>query len=270
MWNLLDNAVKYSPDRTPIEVTLVRRAAQVLEISVRDHGLGIPPARAAVDFPEVLRGAGAGGIKGTGIGLAMVSQIVSAHGGESRSRPSARGSTFMIVCPPRSRTGMQILIVEDEPESRWPRRRLRRRVTTSAWPATARAGARQLDGGWDLIVLDVMLPKRTASKSAARSGAGVRTPIMMLTARTQESEKSPGPRHRRRRLRHQAVQPARAAGAGAGAAAASRARRRRHPVRRLRARFRPRASCGARRPVDLSAHELQAAEARSSAVAAAC
>jgi signal transduction histidine kinase len=42
VWNLLDNAVKYSPDRTPIEVTLVRRAAQVA-ISVRDRGLGIPP-----------------------------------------------------------------------------------------------------------------------------------------------------------------------------------------------------------------------------------
>src|SRR5262249_42013584 len=43
--NLLDNAVKYSPDGGPIEVVLVQRASDSVELSVRDYGLGIPPEK---------------------------------------------------------------------------------------------------------------------------------------------------------------------------------------------------------------------------------
>jgi signal transduction histidine kinase len=101
VWNLLDNAVKYSPDRTPIEVTLVRRAAQVA-ISVRDRGLGIPPHEQRSIFQKFQRGDAARdrGIAGTGIGLAMVDQIIRAHGGRVgvESDPGA-GSTFTILLP---------------------------------------------------------------------------------------------------------------------------------------------------------------------------
>jgi len=101
VWNLLDNAVKYSPDRRTIEVGLERRE-QSVSIAVRDRGIGIPAHERAAIFVKFHRGeqARARGIQGTGIGLAMVEQIVKAHHGrvELESEPG-KGSTFTIVLP---------------------------------------------------------------------------------------------------------------------------------------------------------------------------
>jgi signal transduction histidine kinase len=101
VWNLLDNAVKYSPDHHRVEVGLTRRHSHVL-ISVRDNGIGIPAKERAAIFTRFGRGeeARARGIKGTGIGLAMVDHIVKAHHGcvEVESEPG-KGSTFTIVLP---------------------------------------------------------------------------------------------------------------------------------------------------------------------------
>lgn len=101
VWNLLDNAVKYSPKPSPIEVGVGNRDGQVF-IAVRDHGLGIPPHEQTKVFSRFYRGEDAGtrGIKGTGIGLAMVDQIVKAHRGriDVDSNPG-QGSTFTIVLP---------------------------------------------------------------------------------------------------------------------------------------------------------------------------
>jgi signal transduction histidine kinase len=102
--NLLDNAVKYSPDPRPIEVGVGRRAGEV-RISVSDHGIGIPPHEHPALFSKFHRGeqARTRGIKGTGIGLAMVDEIVRAHQGciEVTSQPG-KGSTFTIVLPVRT------------------------------------------------------------------------------------------------------------------------------------------------------------------------
>ena len=101
LWNLLDNAVKYSPGCRTVWIALVRREARVA-ISVRDEGLGIPPAEQTEIFRKFVRGAEAkaNGIKGTGVGLAMVEHLVRAHGGDIRleSQPG-RGSTFTLELP---------------------------------------------------------------------------------------------------------------------------------------------------------------------------
>jgi signal transduction histidine kinase len=101
VWNLLDNAVKYSPDCRIVWVD-VERTGSRLAIRVRDRGLGVPRHERAEIFGRFVRGtdAKALGIKGTGIGLAMVRHIVSAHGGDVQlaSEPGA-GSTFTIVLP---------------------------------------------------------------------------------------------------------------------------------------------------------------------------
>ena len=101
LWNLLDNAVKYSPDHQTVEVGLERREHGV-SIAVRDHGIGIPAHERAAIFSKFHRGeqARTRGIKGTGIGLAMADQIVKAHHGriEVESEPG-KGSTFTIVLP---------------------------------------------------------------------------------------------------------------------------------------------------------------------------
>lgn len=101
VWNLLDNAVKYSPTCRTVWVDVAQTGSR-LNIRVRDRGLGIPTHEHRDVFKRFVRGAGAKahGIRGTGVGLAMVRHIVSAHGGqvdiESRE---GMGSTFTIVLP---------------------------------------------------------------------------------------------------------------------------------------------------------------------------
>ena len=101
LWNLLDNAAKYSPDHKTVWVEVRPDDGQVA-IAVRDRGLGISAAERATIFDKFVRGASAGhvGAKGTGIGLAMVRHIVDAHGGTVtvESEPGV-GSTFTLRLP---------------------------------------------------------------------------------------------------------------------------------------------------------------------------
>ena len=101
LWNLLDNAMKYSPGEKRIEVG-VRAAPGSVCIDVRDRGLGIGPQESRDIFRRFHRGAEARsrGIRGTGLGLAMVIEIMQAHGGrvDLQSQPGA-GSTFTLVFP---------------------------------------------------------------------------------------------------------------------------------------------------------------------------
>jgi two-component system phosphate regulon sensor histidine kinase PhoR len=101
LWNLLDNAVKYSPPSTPVRVDVNRGPAGVT-IAVRDGGPGVPPAERAAIFDRFVRGSRARelGVPGTGLGLALVTHIAAAHGGrvELDSEEGA-GSTFRLVLP---------------------------------------------------------------------------------------------------------------------------------------------------------------------------
>jgi signal transduction histidine kinase len=101
LWNLLDNAAKYSGDSRDIEVSLERDGARVL-VSVVDGGIGIAPEERARLFLQFYRGAEAkrSEIPGTGIGLAMVAQIAAAHGGKvSVISEPGHGSTFTMSLP---------------------------------------------------------------------------------------------------------------------------------------------------------------------------
>jgi signal transduction histidine kinase len=101
LWNLLDNATKYSPAGAPITVG-VRRDARAACVDVVDQGVGIPPSEHRQIFHKFVRGAGSStsGIKGTGVGLAMVDHIIRAHGGHVRvASVVGQGSTFSLVLP---------------------------------------------------------------------------------------------------------------------------------------------------------------------------
>ena len=97
-----------------------------LAIAVRDQGMGIPAAEQKSIFHKFVRGANSreAGIKGAGLGLAMVKHIVAAHGGEIRLE-SAQGEGEPVHDPdsPGEGSMMRILVVEDEPPSRsdWKR-----------------------------------------------------------------------------------------------------------------------------------------------------
>jgi signal transduction histidine kinase len=101
VWNLLENASKYSTPGSPIRVFARRQESSVL-LGVEDEGAGIPPAEREKIFQKFVRGTDAkrAGVRGVGIGLALVKRIVEAHGGSVRLESElGRGSKFTLVLP---------------------------------------------------------------------------------------------------------------------------------------------------------------------------
>ncbi len=107
VWNLLSNAVRFTPAGGAIDVTIAR-ASEGVELLVRDSGPGIDPAFLPHVFERFRQGAGgttrAHG--GMGLGLAIVRHLVELHGGtaEAFNNTPARGATFRIALPELSPT----------------------------------------------------------------------------------------------------------------------------------------------------------------------
>lgn len=97
--NLLSNAAKYSSADAPITIQ-TRQLNRSLVIAVADHGIGIPQENLAVIFEPFQRGDNVGQINGLGLGLAIVSDGVSLHGGkvEVNSVPG-QGTVFTLRIP---------------------------------------------------------------------------------------------------------------------------------------------------------------------------
>ena len=103
--NLLDNAIKYSPEGGTIEVVVSRPTGDRMEIAVRDHGLGIPPEKRALIFERFYQAHGNGHKSGLGLGLYVSRQIVELHGGELTAEfPSDGGSRFIVRLPLKGET----------------------------------------------------------------------------------------------------------------------------------------------------------------------
>jgi len=100
-YNLLTNAIKYSPPRTQVTLAAVRKHEQAC-VSVEDQGIGMDQKEVKKIFQKFYRTKRAeqSGEVGTGIGLSIVEQIVIQHGGtiEVMSRPG-QGSRFTMVLP---------------------------------------------------------------------------------------------------------------------------------------------------------------------------
>lgn len=98
--NLLSNAIKYSPADSEIQVT-VRSDAGQLAFTVRDKGIGIPPAEQEHLFQRFFRASNTTGIAGTGIGLSIVKKYLDLMGGGIHFRNVPDGGTeFTVVLPP--------------------------------------------------------------------------------------------------------------------------------------------------------------------------
>jgi signal transduction histidine kinase len=104
--NMLDNAMKYSPDCRTIWIEMPQERGRLV-IRVRDQGVGIPDSEQKDIFKRFVRGTGsrATNIQGTGIGLAMASRIIEAHHGEIHLESElGKGSTFTILLPLEKKT----------------------------------------------------------------------------------------------------------------------------------------------------------------------
>jgi signal transduction histidine kinase len=102
-YNLLTNAVKYSPQRTEVAVTAASAQGHI-RVAVQDQGIGMDQKEVKQIFHKFYRTRKAeeSGEAGTGIGLSIVQQIVEQHGGqiEVTSKPG-EGSCFTLVLPAR-------------------------------------------------------------------------------------------------------------------------------------------------------------------------
>jgi len=92
--NLLDNAVKYSPDGAPIEVSV--RGGEVV---VTDHGPGISETDLPRVFDRFYRAASARSKPGAGLGLAIVREAAEAHGGRATAESTTAGARFRLTLP---------------------------------------------------------------------------------------------------------------------------------------------------------------------------
>jgi signal transduction histidine kinase/ActR/RegA family two-component response regulator len=140
IWNLLSNAVKFTPNGGTVQVTL-KRESSLVELSVRDSGIGIDPQFLPFVFDR-FRQANAASTRtygGLGLGLNIVRELVKLHDGtvQVHSEGADKGATFVVTLPiglpqdsatdptetkalntPNSLGGLKGLIVDDEADTR--------------------------------------------------------------------------------------------------------------------------------------------------------
>ena len=101
--NLIDNAIKYSPDGGPIDVELTRPESSSMQLVVRDHGIGIPPEHRPYVFERFYQahaGQHFAGVAGMGLGLYISRRIVEMHGGTIQIDAPADGGARVTVTLP--------------------------------------------------------------------------------------------------------------------------------------------------------------------------
>jgi signal transduction histidine kinase len=100
---LAENAVKYAPTGTPIELGsgLAGSAhGEVLELWVRDHGPGIPPEKLDWIFGRFSRAEVGRGVAGSGLGLSIVAAIAAGHGGRAYAHNTEEAGARVVIALP--------------------------------------------------------------------------------------------------------------------------------------------------------------------------
>jgi CheY-like chemotaxis protein/anti-sigma regulatory factor (Ser/Thr protein kinase) len=225
-WNLLTNAIKFTPRGGRVQVRLHREDSYV-ELAVADDGQGIDKEFLPHVFerfrqadPSSTRKTG-----GLGLGLAIVRSLVELHGGTvtARSEGAGRGSTFIVRLPtaplradraqarataptaPKAATfeappelrGLSVLVVDDEPDTR----ALLEYVLTQCEAQVTQAGsAREAvaaleQGSFDLLVSDVGMPEEDGHSLIRKvrdlpPAKGGRIPALALTAYARSEDRA--------------------------------------------------------------------------------
>jgi two-component system sensor histidine kinase KdpD len=111
--NLLDNAVRYTPPGSTIEIA-ARKSADAVEVRVADNGPGLPPGSEVKVFDKFFRAASAApdARRGVGLGLSICRSIVQAHGGQISAYNRAGGGAEFVVLLPCKRESPQVRLDE--------------------------------------------------------------------------------------------------------------------------------------------------------------
>ena len=215
VWNLISNAIKFTPGGGHVRVTFERVNSNI-EICVADSGIGIRPDFLPHIF-ERFRQADATPTRehgGLGLGLSIVKHIVELHGGtvEANSDGEGQGATFRVRLPlavsrsnpdrphelPRSSqrpavpfvnadlSNLVVLVVDDDPDSRDLLHRLLSDcgATVTAAASAAEALAATNNQRPDLLISDIGMPEVDGYQllRSLRAGSDVRFPAIALTA----------------------------------------------------------------------------------------
>jgi CheY-like chemotaxis protein/two-component sensor histidine kinase len=234
--NLIGNALKYTPEGGEIEVraeiigleapvTLQNGEAAILEIEVRDNGIGIPAEKQPQLFNRFYRAEnGAGREEGTGIGLALVKELVALMQGEIQVESAGgQGSVFRLRLPVRAQINALIPEINGQPEALsesaadpQPEKPLLLLVEDNAdltaylsgllgrdyQLISAKNGLDGLEKAFehlpDVVLSDVMMPGMDGLEFCRTLKNDLRTshiPVVMLTARAATGDKIEGLQH---------------------------------------------------------------------------
>ncbi len=192
--NLLSNSRKYSPDGGAIVVG-AEVVDGMLEISVQDHGLGVPADALTQIFEKFYRveGADRRSIKGTGLGLAISKKIVEVHGGKIgvRSEGAGKGSLFYFTVPlaqAQAQIGDVLVVEDDAGFAQLLEAELTGNGLSSIWAADAET-AEHLMANVRAVVLDLLLPGLSGEifleKVRKQRGPGI--PVVIVTSKNLDS-----------------------------------------------------------------------------------
>jgi len=215
LWNLLANALKFTPARGHVSISLRREGGNAV-FEVRDDGNGIDPAFLPDIFTRFTQEdtSSSRNYGGLGLGLAIVRHIVEAHGGTVRaaSEGKGKGATFQVSLPLLSiedgvatgplpaptnghptdlerLRGLSVLIVDDDPAASGAVQEILRHAGAEVSAAASAEEARRTlaDIQPQVIVCDIAMPGENGysfirSVRQAGSGPGAEVPAIALTA----------------------------------------------------------------------------------------
>jgi signal transduction histidine kinase len=124
--NLLDNAIKYSPNGGQIDIELSRAErsdAERARLAVRDRGIGIPPEMRASIFDRFYQAHASDHRSGLGLGLYISREIVNVHGGDIVAEFPADGGTRFVVRLPCAARAQPLVASSDGAPRRYAQHR---------------------------------------------------------------------------------------------------------------------------------------------------